>query len=228
MHSSKRAIIASGTGRYADPWHPFPRTSALIAEVLADVGFDTEVVDDLDVAMTRLSDVDVLVVNAGDPWRSGEGQAPPRESIDGFAQALERGIGVIAVHCAVSTMRDYPEWAAATGAMWVPTLSFHPPADEAQIVGCRNSAGISVDAFRVFDERYCRLQRIGRSVVVAEHEGPEGREPTAWVRTLGRSRVAVDLLGHDERSYESAGRRALLSRLAEWVADREGVTSDSA
>jgi len=78
--------------------------------------------------------------------------------------------------------------------------------------------GVDVEGFDVVDERYCRLQRFGRSHVVAEHDGEFGPEPTAWVREVGRSRIAVDVLGHDERSYESEGHRRLIAHLARWAA----------
>ena len=42
-----RALIASGSGRYGDPWHPFPETSVLVARILTEAGFDTTVDDDV-------------------------------------------------------------------------------------------------------------------------------------------------------------------------------------
>lgn len=218
-----RAVIASGSGRYADPWHPFARTSPLLADTLIDAGFDVAVDDEVDRVMQDLGGVDLLVVNAGDPWRNGDGQHPHEASTDGFATALHRGIGVLAMHCAVSSLRDYPEWAPAVGGMWVPGSSFHPPASRAEITGRELPDGSPVATFTVFDERYCRLQRLGRSTIVAHHHGPEGEtEPTAWVREIGRSRVAVDVLGHDERSYESPGHRFLIRELSRWAVWRDG------
>lgn len=220
-----RAVIASGTGRYADPWHPFPATSPILAAILADAGHHVEIDDDVDGAMTRLDGVDLLVVNAGDPWRGLGPDAAigaPTASIDGFVAALDRGIGVLAVHCAVSSLRDYPEWPVAIGAMWVPGLSWHPPAGPTTIHGGVLPDGTVLDGFDVVDERYLRLQRIGRSTTVAEHDAdadgtaPARREPSAWVRTVGASRVAVDALGHDEHAYESDGHRRLIARLAAW------------
>jgi uncharacterized protein len=38
-----------------------------------------------------------------------------------------------------------------------------------------------------------------------------------WARVLGRSRVVTDVLGHDERSYDSAAHRELISRAAQWL-----------
>jgi type 1 glutamine amidotransferase len=63
---------------------------------------------------------------------------------------------------------------------------------------------------------------VGSSEIVATHEVDGVIYPTAWTRVVGRARVAADLLGHDERSYDSEGHRALLSNLARWAS---GVTS---
>ena len=213
-----RALIASGTGRYADPWHPFTRTSPLIADVLSEAGFDTTIDDDVDRAMRSLTDVDLLVVNAGDPWRAEQpGATPSDESIQGFAAAIERGIGVLAFHCAVASLRDYPQWAPAIGVIWVPGLSFHPPFGQTEVTGTGMPDGSPVDDFALEDERYCHLQRVGSSHVVAMHAGDRAPEPAAWVREVDSSRIAVDLLGHDERSYGSAGHRRLIQRLGLWA-----------
>jgi type 1 glutamine amidotransferase len=211
-----RAVIASGAGRYADPWHPYPETSARLADLLRAEGFVVEVDEDLDAAMGGLEGVTLLVVNAGDPWRNAERAELPAESSNGFRAALERGIGVLAMHTAPATMRDYPEWAPAVGAVWLPGVSMHPPADVAEIEVV-DSRFFSGGAFEVFDERYCELQEIGRSVLVARHVAEGKQYPTAWVREVGRSRVAVDVLGHDTRSYDSASHRALLAELARWA-----------
>ncbi|HWI30084.1 MAG TPA: ThuA domain-containing protein [Microbacterium sp.] len=218
-------MIASGTGRYADPWHPYPQTSALVAEILQGAGFET-IIDEVDSAMGRLDGADLLIVNAGDPWRGEEGSTAPEAAVDQFAHALRRGIGVLALHAAVTSMRDYPEWAPAIGAMWVPTLSFHPPADDTVIRFEALPNGTTGGEFAVFDERYCRLQRLGRSTVLAHHEGSDAPEPAAWIRTHGASRVAVDVLGHDERSYESAGHRTLIAALARWAAGADDAPTE--
>ncbi|WP_434810902.1 ThuA domain-containing protein [Microbacterium sp. bgisy189] len=217
------AVIASGAGRYADPWHPFPDTSPLIADVLEDAGFTVRIDDDIDGAMTRLDGVDLIVVNAGDPWRDAEPVQVAQGSLDGFAAAIDRGIGILAFHCATATLRDYPDWAAAVGAMWVPSLSMHPDAGVTTIRGGALPDGTPIDDFELFDERYCRLQQIGRRHIVARHDGADdapAAEPTAWVREYGAARVAVDVLGHDVRSYESPGHRALIAALAGWVTTR--------
>lgn len=215
---TSRALILSGSGRYADPWHPFPATTARIRDILAAAGHDVDVTEDVDAGMAALEGVDLLVVNAGDPWREGPRSAPAA-SIASFAAALDRGIGVLAHHCATASLRDYPQWAGAIGAVWVPASSFHPPFGRMRV---DVDAGLG-ETFEVDDERYCALQATGAREVVAWHAGDDagsGREPAAWRRTVGRSRIAVDVLGHDARSYDAAGHAALVTALAEWAAAR--------
>ncbi|GAA1946378.1 ThuA domain-containing protein [Microbacterium aquimaris] len=212
-----KALIASGTGHYADPWHPFPETTPELRAILTDAGFVVDVDEDVDHAMARLDGFDLLVVNAGDPWRGEDAVPAPRLSVDGLSRALDRGMGVLALHCAVASMRDYPDWAAAIGGMWVPQLSWHPPAGEIDVRVHPFPDGDALSDFTVFDEQYARLQAIGRREVVAEFTVDGERMPAAWVRTYGASRIAVDVLGHDARSYASAGHRNLVKRLARWA-----------
>ncbi|WP_322410838.1 ThuA domain-containing protein [Microbacterium invictum] len=215
-----RALIISGSGRYADPWHPFLATSQKLAEVLIAAGADCTIDDDVEGALARAADFDLVVVNAGDPWRGESehaGARPEQVSLEGFARALHGGIGVLAIHSAVSSLRDYPEWALAVGRVWLPGISSHPPADVARITGGVFPDGEPVQSFEVFDERYCRLQPVGRIHAVATHLGPWGQEPTAWVTEHGRARIAADLLGHDERSYDSPDHRLLVTQLAAWA-----------
>ena len=223
-----RALIASGAGRYSDPWHPFSKTSPLIGQVLSEGGFEVAIDDDVDRAMMHLSGIDLLVVNAGDPWRSGDGRlaadaAPPAA----LAEALRGGMGVLAFHSSLASLRDYPAWAAAIGGMWIPSVSWHPPLAPFQIRGLGLPSGEDIDDFEVTDERYASLQFIGASQVVADHQVSGRREPTAWVRHYGASRIAVNTLGHDERSYDSEGHRKLIKRLAGWVTATGGRTSES-
>jgi hypothetical protein len=212
-----RILIASGSGRYADPWHPYEETSAALAGLLLLAGHDVAVRDDPDAAMTELDRVDLLVVNAGDPWRDAAVTVPSAASLEGLQSAVERGIGVLALHSAVSSLRDHPLWAELTGAIWVPGVSWHPPFGTMRVQGGALPDGRQQPGFEVEDELYCRLQLIGDRHVVTSHEVDGIVHPTSWVREVGKSRVAVDLLGHDARSYASEEHRSAILRLVDWV-----------
>jgi type 1 glutamine amidotransferase len=229
VEATVRAEVITGTGRYADPWHPYVATSERVAALLGSAGFDVTVETDVDGALARLQGVDLLVVNAGDPWRAADDEAgdpareagPPPESVAGLERALDRGIGVLALHAALASLRDYPAWAAATGAIWLPGLSWHPPRAAVRVHGGHLPDGTSVPDVQVQDELYQRLQPVGGRHVVAWHEHGGERVASAWVREHRGSRVAVDALGHDAESYDSPTHRELVRALALWVVGRD-------
>ena len=227
------AIILSGAGRYADPWHPFAETSAALAELVRDAGFTVEVAEDPDAALAALdAGVRLIVVNAGDP----AGPRPTAESATGadatrpeasviaageaaLEAAIDRGVGILAVHAAASSLRDYPAFERALGARWLPDVSWHPPIGEAHVHVVGNHAiveGGPAD-FTVFDERYTGLRLLDVIEPIAEHTEGDGRHPLVWAREFGRSRLVYDALGHDTRSYESAGHRELIARALGWL-----------
>ena len=57
-------VLVSGGADYADPWHPFTETSAIVAEVLRDDG-EVEIADTLDDLAARIDAAGLLVINAG-------------------------------------------------------------------------------------------------------------------------------------------------------------------
>jgi hypothetical protein len=67
-----RAVVLTGAGRYADPWHRFAETTARLVEILAEAGIAADVADDVDEGLAALESPDLLVVNAGDPWRGSD------------------------------------------------------------------------------------------------------------------------------------------------------------
>lgn len=217
-----RAVIATGTGRYADPWHPFPATSARIAAALRDDGWAVVVDEDVDHALAHLDGVDLLVVNGGDPWREGDTELEHRADPDadaGLRSAIDRGIGIIAVHAALSTLRDHPAWREAIGGEWVLGRSWHPPIDHAhvRVVDTAHPVTADVPGFDVFDERYSDLAVDDGARVLAEHDVDGTAQPAVWVREQP-TRVVVSSLGHDERAYDAPEHIALLQRAARWAA----------
>lgn len=231
-----RAIVLSGSGRYADPWHPFAETSAALAGIIAGAGYHVDVSDDLLGGLADLRDVDLLVVNAGDPDSPlPEGAVDPGPARDdeiaaastGLDAALERGIGILAVHAAAATLPEVPALGHAVGARWIEGVSWHRPIGEAHVhvVGSHAIADELGD-FTVHDERYAGLRLDAVIEPIAEHEDAGIRHPLIWAREVGRSRVVYDGLGHDARSYESAGHRQLLARALDWLSHVPAATFD--
>ena len=217
-----RATIASGTGRYADPWHPFPETSARIAEALRDDDWDVTIDDDVDHALAHLDGIDLLVVNAGDPWRHGDVElehfADPAADA-GLTAAIARGIGIVAVHASLSTLRDHPAWREAIGGEWEPGRSWHPPIADAhvRVVDTDHPVTEGMPGIDVFDERYSDLAVDDGARVLAEHDVDGTAHAAVWVREQP-TRAVVSSLGHDARAYDSPEHVALIQRAARWAA----------
>ncbi|GAA1825826.1 ThuA domain-containing protein [Agromyces salentinus] len=222
-------VILSGGGRYADPWHPFAETSAALADLAREAGYEVDVRDDPDAALAALDPgVRVLVVNAGDP-----GDRPPAdERVVAAAEAAldaasERGVGILAMHAAAASLRDYAAFERALGGRWVPDVSWHPPIGRAHVHVVGNHAiAEGLTDFTVVDERYTRLQLLATIEPIAEHEEDGTRHPLVWAREVGHSRLVYDALGHDVRSYESPEHRALLTRALAWLAAVPGPSAD--
>ena len=95
----------------------------------------------------------------------------------------------------------------------------HPDQGDARIEVDTDAHPIvaGVADFKVHDERYSwmRISPEVRGLAWHEHDG--SRHPLLWTHDYGGARVVYDALGHDERSYRSAPRRALVSRAARWL-----------
>jgi type 1 glutamine amidotransferase len=207
-----RATVVSGGGRFADPWHPFPDTSAALAGVAASAGFDVAVLDD--VASALAAPADLLLLNVGRPAEADEREdAAIRAAL---LAALERGTGILAMHSTVMSFPAVAEWEAIAGGVWVEGVSMHPPygAAHVRISDTTHPVTADVSDFTLRDERYTDLRVDPGVHVLAVHAHGGRTHPLVWAR--GR-RVMVDALGHDAASYDSEPHRTLLIRAMRWL-----------
>ncbi|MDR0284403.1 MAG: ThuA domain-containing protein [Propionibacteriaceae bacterium] len=216
------AVILSGAGRYADPWHPFPATSRRLQALAAENGYDVTITEDIDETLAQgLAGVDLLIVNAGDPARA-ECDTPDPALLDraraGLATAVARGMSLLGLHAAASTLRDYPDYRALLGGEWVVGQSWHPPQGEFHVRPLHDAIVEGLGDFTVIDERYTGLT-IDRGVEPLAASTGE-HHVLAWANQVGPGRAVYSALGHDERSYDSAGHRALLRRALSWLFPR--------
>jgi len=209
-----RSLILSGGGAYADPWHPFAATSERIADVLAALGHHVEISELVADRVADLCGWDLIVVNAA----SGP-EADISAVQAGLMAALDRGLGVLAVHVGACTLLRLPEWESVTGAAWISGRSMHPKVGPCRIITYpgRHPICAPVADFDITDERYARLRTAPDIVPLAAHEHAGEVHPLLWARIHQKSRIVTDLLGHDERSYDSPEHRQLISRAARWL-----------
>ena len=208
-----RSLILSGGGAYADPWHPFAATSERIAGILAVLGHHVEISELVADRVAGLDGWDMIVVNAA----SGP-EADTSAAQAGLMAALDRGLGVLAIHVGACTLLRLPEWESVTGAAWT-TGSMHPKAGPCRIITYpgRHPICAPVADFDITDERYAYLRTAPDIVPLAAHQHAGELHPLLWVRIRQKARIVTDLLGHDERSYDSPEHCQLISRAARWL-----------
>lgn len=203
--------------------HDFPATSAALADVLAEIGVESEITEDVSGALAKPPPDGLITVNAfrwrmdgddfaeeRDRWRFETPDCVRRTVLDHLA----RGGGLLAVHTASLCFDDWPEWAGILGGAWRWGRSYHPPIGPAKIRlvdGHPIVDGLS--GFEVTDEVYTDLDVLPGVEPLAYC----GDQPLLWARTVAGGRVVYDALGHDTRSYENPVRRALLRRAARWL-----------
>jgi uncharacterized protein len=218
-HAARHAVILSGAGRFADQWHDFAATSARIADILSDAGFETEIAENVDERMADLSDAQLVVVNIGIP-------AVPDLSADarghaGLLAYVSRGGPLLAMHSATTSLPSIPEWEAIIGGVWMPGTTMHPDYGPTHVLVHARSHPIvsTLRDFDLYDERYSYL-RTGEGLThLAEHEFDGIGHPVIWTHTYGTARIVYDALGHDAASFDSAEHREIITRAALWLVD---------
>jgi len=216
------------------PTHDLAATSARVAELLADEGIESVVVDDPHEAIELLIDPgatwDLVTVNAL-RWRmEADRYAHLRDAWafelrDDEAEALQRhvrgGGGLLALHTAVVCFDAQPAWHNTVGASWDWNRSSHPPVAEIEVVvtdaGRHHPLTAGLEPFTIVDEAYGFLDESPDLVplLTAEHGGRA--HPLLWARHVGDGRVVADLLGHDETSLHHPTHAEILRRAARWA-----------
>ncbi|HEY5979712.1 MAG TPA: ThuA domain-containing protein [Microlunatus sp.] len=212
-------LIISGSGDYADPWHPFAETSARLAALAREAGHRVEVSEEVEQSLRSLTDTRLLVLNVGNPTIPRPA-ATMIEIQRSLLAHLDGGGGLLGMHVSATSFTTMPRWPEILGGHWVRGQTMHPPLDLARIrlhPGFHPVVG-DVSTIEVLDERYSYLDVRKDALVLGDHEHDGLAHPMIWAREQGSGRVVYDGLGHDMRSYDSEEHRALLRRTLAWLA----------
>jgi type 1 glutamine amidotransferase len=237
----RKAIVLSGSGRFADAWHPFPRTSACLAEIIQADGFEVEVAS-VDDQMAHLDRADLVAINIGAPAKpdsrlDAEGRA-------GLLRYLGRGGPLLVMHVSATSLPAIPEWESIMGGIWVRGTTMHPDYGPSRVHVRSGQHAIvqNVTDFTLTDERYSYLRVADDVTILATHAHDAIEHPILWARSYElpareraaldaetstsrarpgdapRARIVYDALGHDERSYESPEHRQIIAASVRWLA----------
>jgi type 1 glutamine amidotransferase len=193
-----RALILTGQGHYADPWHPYDETSRCIAGLLAELGIVSEISGEVDERMSNLATdlPDLVVINAGDPAPNFPDESKREDEKlgrIGLLDYLASGRPLLGVHTAATSLRGVPEWRSILGGTWVRGQSFHPDYGPLAVTINRFGDEITSDLanFTLNDERYSNLALEADNAVLASHVSGAVETPLVWRRTWGRARSRV-------------------------------------
>ena len=193
---------------------------ALVARVAAKGGVEATISSELSV-LEELGEFDVLWVHTcHDSLLSTAALA----SVTSF---VERGGGLLAMHCAIASFRQTPQWAALLGAIvWghEPYGSF-----DARVRGAHPALAGVPAAFSVTDEPYWVDDRSSDIDVLVETTRPLigsdggvrlGFEPQVWTRFHGAGRIFALTFGHDAASQENEAVVAIVHGGLLWAGKR--------
>ncbi|MGW4798460.1 ThuA domain-containing protein [Nonomuraea sp. NPDC004297] len=207
-------------------FHDFAATSAALAEVLAEVGVESEITEDIAGALSEPSEVQLITVNAlrwqmtqdrfadlREEWRF----SLPAQARTTLLDHLDRGGGLLCMHAASICFDDWQGWPRVLGGCWTWPKSHHPPLGWTGVrVHGEHPVVEGLRDFDVVDEVYSDLDVLPDVEPLASSHG----QPLVWARPVRRGRVLYDALGHDTRSYDNEVHRALLKRAALWLLKR--------
>jgi type 1 glutamine amidotransferase len=210
----RTALVLVGHHPFTDPWHDDAAVGHLVALELARAGLDPVLRGTMPWALDEFdpADLALLVVKAAPG-------TPDDDAFDAFDERLTAivatGVPILALHQGSGAFRG--AYAAAVGGRWG-AHSWHPPLGDTAFRAADDEHPVSAGLapFTAYDEGYAGLDLDEgiRPLVVVEHDGVPF--PVVW-QGPGPSRVLVDTLGHDARSFASEGRTDLLRREIAWL-----------
>ncbi|MFI7692348.1 ThuA domain-containing protein [Nonomuraea sp. NPDC049655] len=208
-------------------FHDFAATSAALADVLGEVGVESEITEDIAGALSEPPEVQLITVNAL-RWQMGQDRfadlrgewrfALPAQARTTLLDHLDRGGGLLCVHTAAVCFDDWQSWPRVLGGSWNWPKSHHPPLGwtGVRVHGAAHPIVAGLRDFDLVDEVYSDLDVLPDVRPLASAHG----QPLVWARPVRRGRVVYDALGHDTRSYDNEIHRALLQRAASWLLKR--------
>lgn len=224
MRAARSAVLFSG-----GVGHPFEASSSLFAELIEAEGWAVRIETDLDQALALLPEVDLLAINAlywsmtqhekyallRAEWARSLSDAQ-MDAIEGFVHC---GGHLFVLHTGTICWDTQPRWHALMGGGWNWETSHHPPLGpvtvDLTLAGARFSDGAR--QFELIDEAYHNLAPAPDCSVLATADLGHGPQPLAWVRNVAEGKVAVDALGHDDRSLREPGHRSLIRGQLQWL-----------
>lgn len=201
--------------------HDWLTCSVATREVLKESGrFDVEVVGGAealanDANLKDVAAVYLMLYNAKTPTLSEKG----RENLLNFVKG---GKGLVVTHLSSASFKDWPEFKALCGRIWVMGTSGHGPRGvfKAVIVDKGSPITKGVADFTQDDELYAKLQGDApiHVLVQADSDWSKKTEPLAFTLDYGKGRVFHHTFGHDAKAINTPEVKKLVVQGTAWAA----------
>ncbi len=211
------------TGDDVSPAHDWLSCAAATREILLASGrFDVEVVGSPEVLANEanLRNVDVIYFmsfNARTPTLSDKG----KENLLSFVKG---GKGFVITHLASASFKEWPEFRALCGRVWVMGTSGHATRSvfSAKVVDKASPITQGVSDFSQDDELYAKLQGDAPIHVLlqADSDWSKKTEPLAFTLEYGQGRVFHHTFGHDARALQTPEVKKLIVQGTAWAAGK--------
>ena len=221
--ASAKARILLITGDDVSPAHDWLSCAAATREVLKESGrFDVDVVGGAEVLANEasLKNVDVICLmmyNARTPTLSDKG----KENLLNF---VKDGKGLVVTHLSSASFKEWPEFKALCGRIWVMGTSGHGPRSVFKAVVVDKASPITkgVDDFNQDDELYAKLQGDApiHVLVQADSDWSKKTEPLAFTLDYGKGRVFHHTFGHDAKAINTPEVKKLIVQGTAWAAGK--------
>ena len=208
------------TGDDVSPAHDWLSCAAATRDVLKDSGrFDVDAIGGAEVLANEanLKNVDVIYLmlyNAKTPTLSDKG----KENLLNFVKG---GKGFVVTHLSSASFKDWPEFKALCGRIWVMGTSGHGPRSVFKAVVVDKASPITkgVSDFEQDDELYAKLQGEApiRVLVQADSDWSKKTEPLAFTLDYGKGRVFHHTFGHDAKAIGTPEVKKLIVQGTAWA-----------
>jgi len=218
-----KARILIVTGDDVSPAHDWLSCANATREVLrASARFDVDVVGNAEALANpaNLKDVDaiyLMLYNARTPTLSDQG----KENLVNFVKG---GKGLVVTHLSSASFKEWPEFKALCGRVWVMGTSGHGPRSvfRAKVVDKSSPITKGVADFDQDDELYSKLQGDApiHVLVQADSDWSKKTEPLAFTLDYGKGRVFHHTFGHDAKAINTAEVKSLIVQGTAWAAGK--------
>lgn len=203
--------------------HDWLSCASVTRDILKDSGrFDVDVVGGAEALANEAALKDVAVIylmlyNARTPTLSDKG----KENLLNFVKS---GRGLVVTHLSSASFKEWPEFKALCGRVWVMGTSGHGPRGvfKATVVDKASPITKGVGDFSQDDELYSKLQGDApiHVLVQADSDWSKKTEPLAFTVNYGSGRVFHHTFGHDGKALSTPEVKSLIVQGTTWAAGR--------